>query len=65
MILGRIAEDFDFESFVFSSYVQSGSDAEFGDRLDELGDELLAARSGYLADRSRADELAPDSEEAA
>lgn len=63
MILGRVGDDFDFESFVFSSYAHAEDDEGFRARLDQLGDELAAARSGYLDDRRRVDELVPDSEE--
>lgn len=63
MILGRVGDDFDFESFVFSSYAHAEDDEGFRARLDQFGDELAAARSGYLDDRRRVDELVPDSEE--
>lgn len=57
MILGRIEEDFDFESFVFSAYVTSRDDEEFGERLERFGDELSGARRAYLAERDEVDQL--------
>ena len=59
MILGRIDDDFDFESFVFQAYVSSRSDQEFTTRLDELGEQLTRARRDYLGDRERVDQLVP------
>ena len=57
MILGRVADDLDFETLVFQQYVASRDDAEFAARLDGIGDELARARLGYLATRERIDEL--------
>jgi SNF2 family DNA or RNA helicase len=57
MILGRIDDDFDFETSVFDAYVESRDDAEFAERLAEIGENLAAARAEYLRDRSFADEL--------
>jgi SNF2 family DNA or RNA helicase len=57
MILGRIDDDFDFESAVFNAYVESHDDAEFADRLEEIGESLAQARTSYLRDRSFTDEL--------
>ncbi len=57
MILGRIDEDFDFESSVFDAYVESRDDAEFAERLDAIGENLARARTEYLRERSFTDEL--------
>jgi len=57
MILGRIDDDFDFESSVFDAYVEAGDDAEFAGRLAEIGESLARARTEYLRDRAHADEL--------
>jgi SNF2 family DNA or RNA helicase len=57
MILGRIADDLDFETLVFQQYVASRDDDEFTTRLQEVGDELARARVGHLAARERIDEL--------
>jgi SNF2 family DNA or RNA helicase len=57
MILGRVADDLDFETLVFQHYIASRDDAEFGTRLEGVGDELARARVGYLANRERIDEL--------
>jgi SNF2 family DNA or RNA helicase len=57
MILGRIADDLDFETLVFSEYVASRDDGEFAARLEGVGDELARARADYLGSRERVDEL--------
>ena len=57
MILGRVEDDFDFESFVYASYVEAVDDAEFGARLEAFGDDLARARSGYLSSRRCTDDL--------
>jgi SNF2 family DNA or RNA helicase len=57
MILGRVADDFDFESTVFDAFVQSGDDAEFAERMEVIGDDLARARTGYLASRAALDGL--------
>ena len=57
MILGRIDEEFDFESSVFAAHVDSDDDSDLGARLEALGDGLANARSAYLQSRSRTDEL--------
>lgn len=57
MILGRVADDFDFESTVFDAFVRSGDDAEFAQRMEAIGDDLAQARTGYLASRAAVDGL--------
>ncbi len=57
MILGRVSDDFDFESAVFSSYVDANDDDDFDRRVGALGDDLVRAREGYLAGRERLDRL--------
>ncbi len=57
MILGRVADELDFETLVFQQYVASRDDSEFATRLDGIGDELARARVAYLATRERVDEL--------
>jgi len=57
MILGRVADDFDFESTVFDAFVRSGDDAEFAERMEAIGDDLARARTGYLASRAAIDGL--------
>lgn len=58
MILGRVSDDLDFETLVFQEYVASRDDAEFGARLDDVGNDLARARAEYLDTRERIDELA-------
>ena len=57
MILGRVDDDFDFESSIFDALIEAGDDSEFGRRLDTLGDALAAARTGYLTNRAEVDDL--------
>ena len=57
MVLGRIEDDFDFESFVFRAHVESQDDGEFAARLNRLGTQLSEARQGYLATRQKTDNL--------
>ncbi|MGH3978327.1 MAG: DEAD/DEAH box helicase [Pseudonocardiaceae bacterium] len=57
MILGRVADDFDFEASVFDAYVDAADDAEFATTLEDLGDGLARARSDYLRTRGAVDAL--------
>ncbi len=57
MILGRVDDDFDFESSVFDAYVGARDDEEFAGRLAQIGEDLARARTEYLRDRTNADEL--------
>jgi SNF2 family DNA or RNA helicase len=57
MILGRIDEDFDFEQAVFDAFTTAEDDTAFARRMDEIGEELASARTGYLADRRNVDAL--------
>jgi SNF2 family DNA or RNA helicase len=60
MILGRVDDDFDFESTVFDAFVASSDDAEFAERMAAIGDDLARARTDYLASREAVDELVGD-----
>ncbi len=64
MILGRIADDLDFEALVFQEYVTSRDDTEFADRLEAVGDALAGARASYLEGRDRVDALTAAAEAA-
>jgi SNF2 family DNA or RNA helicase len=57
MILGRVDDDFDFETTVFDAFVASEDDAEFGERMAVIGDDLARARTDYLASRAAIDNL--------
>ncbi len=57
MILGRVQDDLDFETLVFHEYASSRDDAEFADRLEAIGQDLVRARGDYLESRHRIDEL--------
>ena len=60
MILGRVDDDFDFETTVFDAFVASGDDGEFGERMAAIGEDLARARTDYLASRAAIDSLAGD-----
>jgi SNF2 family DNA or RNA helicase len=57
MIIGRVDDDFDFESTIFDAYVQADDDTGFVQRLEEIGDALARARTDYLASREAIDAL--------
>ncbi|MGS0687759.1 helicase-related protein [Nakamurella sp. GG22] len=57
MILGRVDDDFDFESSVFDAFLAARDDADFRVRLENLGGRLAGARSDYIHARGRMDEL--------
>ncbi len=60
MIIGRVADDLDVGEFVFRAHLESRSDEELEERLDALADDLVRARSGYLAARDRNNSLVPE-----
>jgi SNF2 family DNA or RNA helicase len=62
MILGRVSDDFDFESSVFTAYVEASDDSEFDARLADLGDALAQARTAYVESRTAVDDLVGQSE---
>jgi SNF2 family DNA or RNA helicase len=57
MILGRVEEDFDFETGIFDAYVASTDDRQFDLRLAEIGDSLARARRQYVDVRESLDAL--------
>jgi SNF2 family DNA or RNA helicase len=57
MILGRVEEDFDFETGVFDAYVASADDRQFDLRMAEIGDSLARARRQYVDVRESLDLL--------
>ena len=57
MILGRVTDDFDFETSVFTAYVSAEDDDAFATSLDDLGADLARARSDYLRTRGAVDQL--------
>jgi SNF2 family DNA or RNA helicase len=63
MILGRVDDDFDFESTVFDAFVASADDTEFAERMAAIGDDLARARTGYLASREAVDDLVGDADD--
>jgi SNF2 family DNA or RNA helicase len=62
MILGRVDDEFDFETTVFDAFVASEDDAEFGERMAVIGDDLARARTEYLASRTSIDNLVSEEE---
>ena len=65
MILGRVDDDFDFETTVFDAFVASGDDAGFGERMAAIGDDLARARADYLASRVAIENLVDEQDEQA
>ncbi len=63
MILGRIDEDFDFEKAVFEAFASTENESAFARRMDEIGEELAAARTSYVADRRNVDALVGEDNE--
>lgn len=57
MILGRVEEDFDFETGIFDAYLASTDDRQFDLRLAEIGDSLARARQQYVDARESLDLL--------
>ncbi|MHB8324498.1 MAG: DEAD/DEAH box helicase [Candidatus Dormibacteria bacterium] len=60
MILGRVDDEFDFETSIYQAHIQSEHEADFQGRLEALGEQLALARSGYLESRRRTDALVGD-----
>jgi SNF2 family DNA or RNA helicase len=60
MILGDLDEERDFEEIVLDLWITSRDDAEFGRRLDSLGDRLSEARASYLRAREMDQEIFGD-----
>lgn len=63
MILGRVDDEFDFETTVFDAFVASEDDAEFGERMAVIGADLARARTEYLASRTSIDNLVSEEED--
>ena len=57
MILGRVDDDFDFETSVFDAFLAAAGRRRFPHRLEDLGGRLADARSDYIDARGRMDEL--------
>ena len=57
MILGRVNDDFDFETSVFEAFVTARDDAMFAARLEVIGDSLARARTEHLTTRGGIDDL--------
>ena len=64
MILGRVEEDFDFETGIFDAYVASTDDQQFDLRLAEIGDSLARARRQYVDVRESLDLLVGTADDA-
>ena len=63
MILGRVDDDFDFETSVFEAFVGAADDAGFAERLAELGARLADARQAYVQGRGHIDALLGEASE--
>jgi len=57
MILGNMEDEREFEDVIADIWTDSQSTTDFAQRMDELGNRLIAAKEAYLAQRSRDDKL--------
>ncbi|MDN5918851.1 MAG: DEAD/DEAH box helicase [Pseudonocardia sp.] len=57
MILGRVTDDYDFETSVFSAFVDATDDDAFASSLESIGDDMARARGEYLHNRNAVDQL--------
>jgi hypothetical protein len=65
MILGNLDEERDFQEVVADVWSASADADDFGKRMEELGNRLVAAKEAYFAQKSAdeklfADRFAPD-----
>jgi hypothetical protein len=58
-----VDEEFDFEASVFDAFVAASDDAQFEARMEEIGDQMVAARTAYLRSRDSIDAIADGSEQ--
>jgi len=57
MILGNLDDDREFEDVVVDLWADSDDTDEFGRRMEELGNRLVAAKEAYLEQRNHDDRL--------
>src|SRR5438105_6502750 len=60
MILGNLDEEREFEDVVADLWAESSDLTDFRQRMEELGNRLLAAKEAYLQQRSHDDRLFGD-----
>ncbi len=60
MILGNLEEEREFQDVVADLWAESSGADEFSNRMEELGNRLLAAKEEYLRQRSHDDKLFGD-----
>jgi hypothetical protein len=65
MILGNLEEEKEFQDVVADLWAESADSGDFGRRMEELGNRLVAAKDVYLVqkgvdERLFADRFAPD-----
>lgn len=60
MILGNLGESKDFEQVIFDIWVESPTDQQLQEKMDDFGEELLAAREGYLRQKAYDEQLFGD-----
>src|SRR5204862_6959653 len=60
MILGNLDEEREFQDVIADLWAESADTDDFGRRMEELGDRLLAAKEAYLQQRSVDDRLFAD-----
>jgi SNF2 family DNA or RNA helicase len=60
MILGNLDEEREFEDIVVDLWLQSADDTQFRDRMEALGDQMVAAKQSYLEQVAYEDKLFAD-----
>ena len=60
MILGNLDEEREFQDVVADLWAESHDTDEFSHRMENLGDQLLAAKEAYLRQRSTDDKIFGD-----
>ncbi|MCY2996296.1 MAG: SNF2-related protein [Planctomycetota bacterium] len=57
MILGNLDEEREFQDVVADVWAAADDDQEFAQRMEELGDRLVAAKQAYLTQRAQDDRM--------
>jgi hypothetical protein len=60
MILGNLEEEREFQEVIADLWAESASTDDFGRRMEELGNKLLAAKEAYFQQRSTDDRIFGD-----
>ncbi|MCL5276015.1 MAG: DEAD/DEAH box helicase [Chloroflexi bacterium] len=57
MILGNLDEEREFEDIVFDLWSESANDAQFRERMDALGNQMVQAKQAYLTQAAYEDRI--------